>query len=65
MLLNDPMLIGAIVYMVAMAVLFGVLFVLNHLAGRMHEQLTPPRRERLLAIEAREQPDQGAQDGWR
>jgi len=46
------MLVGVIVYIVAMVVLCTVLFLLNRLAGRMHEQLTPPRRE-PLAIEAR------------
>jgi len=48
--------------MVAMVVLFAVLFLLDRLVGRMHDQVTPPRRERL-AIEARKQPQQGAPHG--
>ncbi len=58
--LNDPMFVGAIVYIVAIVVFLVGLLLLDRLAGRRHDQLTPPlsdppRRERL-AIEARKQP---------
>ncbi len=57
--LNDPMVIGVIVYIVLMVALFTALIILDRLAGRMHKPLPPQRREQL-AIEPRKQPDRGA-----
>ena len=62
---SDPMLIGAVVYIVAMVVLFTVLFFLDRRAARLDDQLRPPQPKRL-AIEARKPPLRGApEDGRR